>query len=360
MVVEGQLQCPGAAKCLVVLVYGLGVVKGAGTEFGRGTFVAKQARVQGADAHFRAAAGDTRGVVDGNPQTQFRQLSGNTGSGNAGTENIDSTGWCQGQVVGLVFANAFTQQAGAFERALIHLGHGKAPFSKVAADLARRGKRGHCGAATTQARNAAQHTGLPHKRVLGGRKTVQKPSVHWLLLKVGQIAEPVFDITVEHAELDTPLMHGSPMPSGEQGQGRFGQGLSRDRVRAQGCHLAPVLGRQRVGLNTDEMQDLVGFADDFVGADAKVQTTTKAELGDGKPRALCGGCSLNHLAGLQEYALHLLLAVGAEIDVVKLCGNRLRALPVQLGRCDVLAVWRHAGRFTYRWSSLGRQVGCCR
>ena len=129
---------------------------------------------------------------------------------------------------------------------------------------------------------------------------------------------------------------------------------------AQGRDLAPVPGRQRVGLNADEMQDLVGFANDLVGADAEVQTTTKAELGDGKPRAFCGGCSFNHLAGLKEYALHLLLAVGAEIDVVKLCGNRLRALPVQLGRNDVLAVRRHVGRFTYRGSGLGRQVWCCR
>ena len=112
-------------------------MKGAGTKFGCGAFVAKQTRVQGADAHLRTATGDARGVVDGNSQTQFRQLSGNAGSGNAGTENIDSTGRCQERVGRLVFANAFTEQAGAFERALIHLGHGKTPFSKVAADLAR-------------------------------------------------------------------------------------------------------------------------------------------------------------------------------------------------------------------------------
>ena len=129
-------------------------MKGSGAEFRSRALIAQQPCVQGADVHLRTAGGDARGVADGNVQAQFCQLSGNAGSGDAGAKHIDLAGWWQRRIL---FENTFTRQTGAFERSLIHLGHGKTQFSQVAADLARGSESGYRRTATTQARNVAQH-----------------------------------------------------------------------------------------------------------------------------------------------------------------------------------------------------------
>ena len=115
----------------------------------------------------------------------------------------------------------------------------------------------------------------------------------------------------------------------------------------------PIGFAERVDFHANEMQDLVGLAQQGIGTDAKVETATEAKFGDSKPR----GCSLSssgdEIRRLHKHTLHFCRAIFAEIDVVELCRVRLATLPANVCWSDVLVMLDHSMRRAGSMIGLG-------
>ena len=98
-----------------------------------------------------------------------------------------------------------------------------------------------------------------------------------------------------------------------------------------------------MSFHADEVQNCVGFAQQAVGADKKIETAAKAEFSDGEAASGSITCALDEIRGLHKHPLHLGVAVGAKIDVVILGRVGLAALPADLGWGDVLGMVAHRG-----------------
>jgi len=205
-------------------------------------------------------------------------------------------------------------------------------FLQSALDHAGTGEGGKGRLPVREPRHLAEKCGLPHVRIFGRRKTIEKPGINTGM----QLGQHLAGIADQQGQRDASLLECQPVYASGQAV------VLLDQLRSEGLELRPdaqgllqVGGAQRVFFATDEVQPgMAGcLLQPLLPGTEKIQPGTEAGFGDGEVTALQSRPAFFQPVVMDKDMTGFCQAVVArKIDVVVLLRERQAVLPAYFRR----------------------------